>query len=454
MRSSKKTTTAAGRKPKREPAAAEPPSAAAVIDATDVLSGQMELAGALDRPPRLDDLREKYLELARKYTGVVALLERNAAQQAIVFRLGLWALNVSANALAVIRGNEVTMQNARWLQLDDIRAGGWIPENGEPRAEHADLSRLARTEAAQLPDRTPANAVRRYRRVRGDQVIEVKLERPASDGRVVLVSAHDITDQVRARRELSDTREALLQNEQLAVVGELASSVAHDLGNTLRGISARISVLASDGVIAQAQAPVIEGLRESVEAATAAVRNLQDVARLGRLDPGAVPLDDVVRRAAEIMELRQPHDAAPIAVRTRLAQLPPVLGTVSELSHVFMTLFFNARDAMPDGGTIDVVGRREKGRVRVTVTDSGTGFAPDALPHLFQPFFTTKGTAGTGLGLWLAQSTMRRFGGTIAARNRRGGGAEIEIELQVMTDGKLRQDHARERPREPHVPSS
>ena len=100
---------------------------------------------------------------------------------------------------------------------------------------------------------------------------------------------------------------------------------------------------------------------------------------------------------------------------------------------------------MPDGGTVHVRAERARDRVRVTVADGGTGIAPEHLPRLFQPFFTTKGAAGTGLGLWLAQRTMRRIGGTITGRNRRVGGAEFLVELQVAGDGHRVTQRARVR---------
>jgi signal transduction histidine kinase len=123
-------------------------------------------------------------------------------------------------------------------------------------------------------------------------------------------------------------------------------------------------------------------------------------------------------------------------VRTELPQLPLVLGSSAELSHLFVTLLFNARDAMPDGGKVHVRAERARDRVRVTVADEGTGIAPEHLTRLFQPFFTTKGSAGTGLGLWLAQSTLRRIGGAISVRNRRTGGAEFLVEVQVAGNGQ------------------
>jgi C4-dicarboxylate-specific signal transduction histidine kinase len=371
-----------------------------------------------------------------------------------VFRLGLWALNVTASGLALVTGDQITMRNARWNELDDVSSGGWMRDAEFGKEVYVDLNQLARAEAARVPERTPGTTVRRFRRARGEQVLEVRLERPGSDRTVVLVIAHDVTDQARAQQDLSEMREALLQNERLALLGELATSVSHDLGNTLRGISARVSVLALDVEIGKTRAPLLTGLQESVEAALDSVRKLQDLARSGRLEPGPVQLAEVVRHAVDVLQLRQPHDGPPIEVRASVAGAPPVLGTVSELSHLFVTLLFNARDAMPKGGRVEVNAERRKDGVCVTVCDEGTGIAPEHLPHLFEPFFTTKGKAGTGLGLWLASNTMRRFGGTIAARNHSRGGAEFKLEFRVAGNGELRPARVRARRSGPSARSS
>src|SRR5438132_1572733 len=254
-------------------------------------------------------LRRRYADLSRKYAAVVERLQRNAAHDLAVFRLGLWGLNVTASGLALVNGNQITTRNARWLELDEVGDGGWLSEDHQQAAPYVDLNHLARTESAHLPERAPVSAARRFRRARSEQV-------PA-----------------------------------------------------------------------------------------------------GRLEPGPVQLAEVVRHAADVLQLRQRHDGPRVEVHAAIDGVPALLGTVSEVSYLFITLLFNARDAMPGGGRIEVRAERCRTRVRVIVSDEGTGIARDHLPRLFQPFFTTKGSEGTGLGLWLAQSTMRRLGGTIVARN-------------------------------------
>ncbi|MFL5312841.1 MAG: sensor histidine kinase [Myxococcales bacterium] len=415
-------------------------------------------AGA--EPDVLVDLRAKYLDLSRKYAALVRRLEvrtselvqNRAGGASTVYRLGFWALNVTASGLALVKDGAITTRNARWHELDVAR-GGWMRDGKVEPTTWIDLSHAALAEAMQLPRRARAAVVRRYRSVQGGQVVELRLERVDAAAAPVVVLARDVTEQVRAEQELSDMREALFQSEHMSILGELASSVAHELGNTLRGVTARTSVLTRNARVMDEHASLVVGIQESVESALSSVRKLHEVARSGRVEPGPVDLADVLRRAIEVLQLRQAPGAAPVEVRTEVPEIPPVLGTTAELSHLFVTLLFNARDAMPNGGKVYVRAERARDMVRVSVADEGTGIAPEHLPHLFQPFFTTKGTAGTGLGLWLAQSTVRRIGGSITARNRGAGGAELLVELRLAADGPaVKPGRARRRRRERSAP--
>jgi signal transduction histidine kinase len=392
-------------------------------------------------PSPVVELRAKYLDLSRKYAALVRTLGgrtgdllKHRAGRSSVYRLGFWALHATGGGLALVTGGAITTRNARWHELD-AGHGGWAREGNVPPTTFLHLSQIAVREAGHLPEQPPAVAVRRYHSREGNQVVELRLERVDSPAAPVVVLAQDVTEHVRAEQELSHMREALFQSEHLGILGELASSIAHELGNTLRGVSARAAVLLQDAAILAAHAPLLAGLQESAEAALESVRKLHDLARSGRLQPGPVDLAHVLQHAIEVLHLRQPPGAAPVEVDVEVLDLPPVLGTTSELSHLFVTLLFNARDAMAKGGRIDVRAERVRDRVHVSVADEGSGIAPEDLPHLFQPFFTTKGTAGTGLGLWLAQSTMRRLGGSITARNRAAGGAEFLVEFQLEADG-------------------
>ena len=388
------------------------------------------------------ELRAKYLELARKYAGLVRRLEvrvgelkkRRAEREILVHRLGFWALNATGGGLAVLQKGEVTIRNARWHELAAPRSG-WVRQGApEGAPTYLRLSQIALEEAKQMPEQLPAVLARRYRSLADDQVIELRLERVGPT--TVVVLAQDVTVQARAEEELSHTREALFRSEHLSILGELAASIAHEMGNSLRAVSTRATVLCGDRSVMATHAQLLKGLQESIEAALDSVRKLHELARSGRLEPGPIDLKDVIQRAVEVLQLRQPPGAPQVRVDVRVPQdLPLVLGTSSELSHLFVTLLFNARDAMPEGGNVEVRAERAGDRVRVSVTDEGTGIDAEHMTHLFQPFFTTKGSAGTGLGLWLSHSTVRRLGGSITARNRTAGGAEFLVEFQLAGNG-------------------
>lgn len=410
-------------------------------------------------PPESDSvqqLRTKYVELCRKYEALVRRLEvrttnlvnQRLSTQTAVYRLGLWGLNATGNGLALLKDGVITTRNAHWHALNAGR-GGWRRDDVDPPQTFADLSQAALAEGARLQRAPPGIAVRRYKSAASDQVVEMRFERTDSADAPIVVLAVDVTELVRNEQDVAHMREALLQSEHLAVLGELASAIAHDLGNTVRALTTRIAVLAQDPAVVAGHADLIGGLQESAEAALASLRKLYELARSGRLQPGPVELAEVVRHAIDVLRLRQVPGAPQVEVRSELPPLPPVHATASELSHLFITLFTNARDAMPKGGTIGVRAERVGARVRVVVSDQGSGIAPEHMAQLFQPFFTTKGKEGTGLGLWLAQSSLRRLGGSIGAHNRPGGGAEFVVELPVAATRRVspRREPARRRER-------
>jgi len=127
--------------------------------------------------------------------------------------------------------------------------------------------------------------------------------------------------------------------------------------------------------------------------------------------------------SVSISNITTPSILENIKVSTSLPELPAVQGDEVELRHVFMNLLLNARDAMPQGGEIQIEGGLEGERVKITIADEGRGIPQESLERVFDPFFTTKGAHGTGLGLSMAHSVMSRLGGEIRAGNRPQGGA-------------------------------
>lgn len=244
--------------------------------------------------------------------------------------------------------------------------------------------------------------------------------------------AIEITEWVSMREELRRIQHELFRHERMRAVGELAAGLAHDLNNTLNAMKLRLSLLSNDTAMARHQSH-LRSLNRFVNDAAARIERLHDFVRQSPTRPTeAVELGRVVREAVELVhsEIEEMATLAGhrIEIENRLpARLPRVSAISSELRHVLANLLLNARDAMPTGGSIEIGGRMEDGRVVVTVTDHGIGIPEGLLGRVFEPFFTTKGRRGTGLGLSMAREVMERFGGTISATNRSHGGAEFTL---------------------------
>jgi signal transduction histidine kinase len=157
---------------------------------------------------------------------------------------------------------------------------------------------------------------------------------------------------------------------------------------------------------------------------------VQESLRGGARERPARPLElaAVVRHAVELAETSfAERPSKRIEILVQLPPLPPVWGIGAELRQMFVNLLLNARDAMPRGGSIRIVGQvsNSAGRRRVVikVEDEGSGVPPAIRHRIFDPFFTTKGEDGTGIGLSMARDLMIRIGGRISVANRPRGGA-------------------------------
>jgi signal transduction histidine kinase len=370
-------------------------------------------APAAPPPNRQDGLLRKYQELLAKHEALVLKLELRNAEHISAFKLSVWALETSASALALIGDGVALLANRRWHELS--RGGPWQRlSQGQPQppvlktlrqvAEAAILALHATGEQGPL--------VGRYQDQAGIRTLEVRMEYVGMPSRTrpkraVLVLAHDITLQVQAEKELEQARTALAQQEHLRALGELASGVAHDLHSTLHSMRLRLEMIERDTEFAERQRGHLDAMVRIVSDADTRLRHLQDFARQ-RPEHGSeqVQLADIIREAVEIAGSDIEHRAARQGISLRIEMdvppLPLVHGKATDLRYVFINLLLNARDAMPHGGTIRVRGTHAKSRVVITVEDEGTGIPEAHLHSIFRPFFTTKGSQGTGLGLSMA----------------------------------------------------
>jgi signal transduction histidine kinase len=229
---------------------------------------------------------------------------------------------------------------------------------------------------------------------------------------VVLVF-RDITMQRR-------TRAALIANEKLAVAGRLAATIAHEIHNPLDAVANLLYLLQHDPQDPEAK-HFLEVAQTELARVTQISRAMLSLYRESRA-PVKVNLKEMLEDLLLLMDGR--FHSLGVTVTSDLPDGMTVEGYPAELRQVFTNLIGNAAEAAGSGGKIHVrathaaagldnAGEPQPEGAIVEVVDNGPGIAPEAKDHLFQPFFTTKGERGTGLGLWVSQGIVRKHGGTI-----------------------------------------
>ena len=267
-----------------------------------------------------------------------------------------------------------------------------------------------------------ANLKLRAREGRNVEVVVNASVVPASAGKPLSarVVMRDISEQRRLEHQLR-------QSQKLEVVGVLAGGIAHDFNNVLGGILGYASLLHThlrDRPHAQRYVDTIE--RSAVRGAELAGRLLA-ASRKVPAKKEAVNLNEVVE---ETLELLAHTFHKRIRIGKRLdSRVRPILADAGQLQQVVLNLCVNARDAMPDGGLLQVETEvdEQENRLRLSVEDAGVGMEPTTMQRLFEPFFSTKGKAGTGLGLSVVYEIVTSLGGDVRVKSSPGKGARFDI---------------------------
>jgi PAS domain S-box-containing protein len=258
--------------------------------------------------------------------------------------------------------------------------------------------------------------------------------------RGVLGIAHDITEQ-------KQERERAARADKLRALGQLASGVAHDFNNSLAAILGRAQLVlrrAQDEEIIRSLGIIVT----AAEDAAATVRRIQTFARkplaseLELLDMGSL-----LRDAIEITRTRWENEAraAGINIEVSLNAGEGLLarGNASELREVFVNLIVNAVDAMPQGGTLNICCKRKGDRLRLRFADTGKGMTDEVRERIFEPFYTTKGAHGTGLGLAVSYGIIERHEGFITVESKVGCGTTFHIDLPFAAHSETREEYQR-----------
>jgi len=259
-------------------------------------------------------------------------------------------------------------------------------------------------------------------------VVEITRAALPWEGRTILqFHLRDLTE-----RKALETQ--LLRSQRIELLGQLAGSVVHDMNNVLTAIDGSATMLEMD---AGTPALHLQNIHKSVQRAGGMMRQLL---MFGRGSDGELQPLDLGGALGEVADLVRETFGKRFLVRCATAGgLPTVLADPTQVHQVVMNLCVNARDAMPEGGILDLTvdrrtidcaaaalaggDARPGNYLAVSVRDSGTGIPPEILPRLFDPFFTTKEEGkGTGLGLATVLRLMRRHGGFVTIETAIGCG--------------------------------
>lgn len=243
---------------------------------------------------------------------------------------------------------------------------------------------------------------------------------------------------------LEQTRKQLVQSQWLASLGELAAGVAHDLNNALNPIVAFAELIREHGTEPERVRTYAERILMAAQGGAETVRRIQ---RFTRRRLRALPLETVslAKLVEEAVELTRPSwrertGGGLVQIETLIDDDLTVECNLGELRQALLNLITNALDAMPGGGTLRFVGRVVDNEVLLAVQDTGGGMPDEVLEHALEPFYTTKGVRGTGLGLSEVFGIARRHGGRL----------EIETWPEHGTTVLLRLPNARPEPRAKH----
>jgi CheY-like chemotaxis protein len=237
--------------------------------------------------------------------------------------------------------------------------------------------------------------------------------------------------------QLKAAQEQLVKQERLRALGMMASGIAHDFNNALTMVLGYGELLASffEQEAPERERDQFKHLMAAAEDASHVVARLRDFYRPADQDELRVPVDvNLAIQQAVVLTAPRWRDKSraegiQIEVETDLHALPPFLGHSPELREVLTNLIFNSVDAMPQGGVLRFSTGSEEGRIRIAVGDTGVGMTEEECSRCLEPFYTTKGQQGTGLGLAAVYGFVQRYGGAIGIKSSKGKGSVFTLTL-------------------------
>ena len=231
--------------------------------------------------------------------------------------------------------------------------------------------------------------------------------------------------------ELKARQDQLIQSGKMVAVGTLTAGIAHELNNPINNIGLNVEAMLEDyeEYSDADKKRMLEQIYTQVERAGATVRDLLDFTRKGTPAFSTVSVEDIIDSTLKLITNELSLNSIELELDIG-KELPRVNGNPRNLQQVFLNLFLNAIQAMPDSGVLTVRATQEDDDIRVEVVDDGVGIDPENIDKLFDPFFTTKELGeGTGLGLSVCYGIVEQHGGSISIESEPGAGTTVTVRL-------------------------
>jgi two-component system, NtrC family, sensor kinase len=241
-----------------------------------------------------------------------------------------------------------------------------------------------------------------------------------------LVAIEDVTERMKLEEQVQ-------QSDKLSSIGLLAAGVAHEVNTPLTGISSYSQMLMQQVPETDPRHQLLEKIYRQTSRASSIVNNLLNFSRVSDARFVMIDLNRVIDDTIQLLESQLRNTQIEV-VRSYAAELPLAPGNAPKLQQVFMNLILNARDAMADGGRLEISTEADADSVIIRFRDSGMGIDPEHLSKIYDPFFTTKQIGkGTGLGLAVSYGIVKDHSGHIDVESKMGEGALFTITLPLAT---------------------
>ena len=419
------------------PAGLNTTDAAVVVCAIQDVKGPLGYLVIDNRPSRraIDPRERELLEMLSEFLAIALRNSRLYGELADTTRSKEQIIDSAGDAIVSVSPEDrIEGWNPaaeRIFGLSTAQALGRPITDLLPRDDYGDARR-------RLGEGTPRHAFETTATAGQPRPAELAVTLSARHGRLgglegLIAIVRDIT----AQREVE---KQLRQSEKLTALGQLAGGIAHDFNNLLQAILGYAQLMKQNPGDAEFVARSLNIVEAAAVDGSETVRRIQQFARL-RPDEQFVGVDvnQIVHDAIAIVrprwEEKIARDNRPLDLRLDLGAIETINGRPAALTELMTNLILNALDAMPDGGTLTITTRGEPGRqITLTVADTGIGMPEPVRRRIFEPFFSTKGEGGSGLGLSMVYSIVRRHGGEIRVESEPGRGATFALSFPVASE--------------------